>query len=119
MIDVGPVDEFVTGQIRIVNVAEREVGIVRWSGEWYAIRNVCPHRGGPVCVSSVHPSLTEATPGSNLDFGVDDERPVIVCPWHKWEFEIRSGRAVTGCERLKRYPVYVRDGRVLVDAGGR
>jgi nitrite reductase (NADH) small subunit len=116
MIDVGSVEDFVTGQIRIVRAADRELGIARWAGEWYAIRNVCPHRGAPVCVSGINPALSEGVPGDVDDFSVDHERPVIVCPWHRWEFEVRTGQAVTGPERLQMYPVHVRDGRVLVEA---
>jgi nitrite reductase (NADH) small subunit len=67
-------------------------------------------------VSGINPALSEVVPGDVEDVRVDDERPVIVCPWHRWEFEVRTGRAVTGPERLKMYPVHVRDGRVLVDA---
>jgi nitrite reductase (NADH) small subunit len=119
MIDVGAVEDFASGQIRIVRAADRELGIARWAGEWYAIRNVCPHRGAPVCVSGINPALSEVNPGDVDDVRVDDERPVIVCPWHRWEFEVRTGQAVTGPERLKMYPVHVRDGRVLVDADSR
>jgi nitrite reductase (NADH) small subunit len=58
---------------------------------------LCPHAGGP---------LGEG----NLDGGQ------IVCPWHGWAFDCRSGVNDFDPEiQLKSYPVVVEDGSIFVD----
>jgi nitrite reductase/ring-hydroxylating ferredoxin subunit len=39
----------------------------------------------------------------------------MVCPWHGYEFDVRSGRhaGISGL-RLKGYPVSLRDGNIYV-----
>jgi nitrite reductase/ring-hydroxylating ferredoxin subunit len=49
---------------------------------------------------------------------VDEDAPVLQCPWHGWEFELGNGRALWDASYAVRvYPVHVRDGRVLVEVG--
>ena len=37
-----------------------------------------------------------------------------MCPWHRWEFDLRTGEGITGQERVRVYPVEVAGGRVKV-----
>jgi nitrite reductase (NADH) small subunit len=117
LVDVGGVDEFPPDAVRIVVVDEREVGVVSWRGEWFAVRNICPHLGAPLCAGSMRPFLTQERPDS-ADLTVELDRPVIECPWHHWEFDIRSGLSIAGRERVKTYSVDIQDGRVLLEMGG-
>jgi nitrite reductase/ring-hydroxylating ferredoxin subunit len=51
---------------------------------------------------------------------VQEDRLVVVCPWHGWEFDARTGRMAWGESSkysLRTYSATVRDGRVLVDPG--
>jgi nitrite reductase/ring-hydroxylating ferredoxin subunit len=111
--DVGPVEAFPEGEVRVVSAGRREVGVTCWLGQLYAMRNVCPHQRGPVCRGWLTPRLTATAPGT---MELRDEAPVIACPWHGWEFDLRSGRALSD-ERyaLRTYPVRVENGRVLVE----
>lgn len=116
-VDVGSVEDFGEGRPRIVEVGGREIGVVRWREELFALRNICPHQYGPMCRGHTMPLLTgDADEGT---IAADEDRPVVVCPWHGWEFDARTGRAAWGPStyRIKTYPVVVEDGRVLVDAG--
>ena len=109
---VGSVDDFVEGQIRVVEAAGKEVGVLRWNGELFAVRNVCPHRGAPVCAGIVSPYI-EAEAGS---LRLDRDRPILACSWHRWEFDVRTGQALTDPARLRTYPVSVGDdGQVLLE----
>jgi nitrite reductase (NADH) small subunit len=46
---------------------------------------------------------------------IDQEHPVVICPWHKWEFDARTGRAVWDQNyRVRVYPVTIENDRVLV-----
>jgi nitrite reductase/ring-hydroxylating ferredoxin subunit len=115
VIDVGPLEHFEPGSVRVVEAGRTEIGVVRWQdGALYALRNVCPHRGGPLCRGTVTALIDAAEPGV---LSADDSRPVISCAWHAWEFDVRTGRAVleSSSYAVRTYPVEVRDGRVLVD----
>ncbi len=49
---------------------------------------------------------------------MDDE--VITCPWHGLEYHVPTGRCLAYPEiTLRRYPVAVCDGEVVVTVGGR
>ncbi len=75
---------------RIVEVEGRSIGVFNVGGEFFAIRNRCPHQGGPLCEGVQVGALTSDGPGEYLH-----ERPgeIIRCPWHAWEFDLRTGRS--------------------------
>jgi nitrite reductase/ring-hydroxylating ferredoxin subunit len=54
------------------------------------------------------------------EMAVDESRPVLVCPWHTWEYDLETGRSTTDARfRVRSYPVLVVDGEVFVDTGRR
>jgi 3-phenylpropionate/trans-cinnamate dioxygenase ferredoxin subunit len=111
LVDVGAGDEFEDGALRIVVVDGRELGLLRWGEELFAVRNVCPHLGGPVCAGALAPHLHADTDGRSLE--LDLSRPVLACAWHRWEFDVRTGHLLLDPSiRLRTYPV-------RADAGGR
>jgi nitrite reductase/ring-hydroxylating ferredoxin subunit len=114
LVDVGDESEFDDGRLRIVDVGGKELGVLRWGEAWYAVRNVCPHLGAPVCLGRVQPLVTAAGAHSLV---VDRARPVLMCPWHRWEFDLDTGAAIGGRDAIRRYAVSVDGGRVLVDDG--
>lgn len=116
-IDAGPIDDFPDGVLRIIVIHDREIGVLRWGGRWFALRNICPHLGGPVCAGAVRPCLREDTAWSG-DLILESDRPVLTCPWHFWEFDLRTGQSVTGRERVKMYPVHIDSGRVTIEMPG-
>jgi 3-phenylpropionate/trans-cinnamate dioxygenase ferredoxin subunit len=80
-----------------VTVGRRSIGVFNVSGEYFAVRNHCPHQGGPLCLGR--------TTGLTKPCFVDSEAPsakwtrsgeIIRCPWHAWEFDMRTGKAVFG-----------------------
>ncbi len=117
LIDVGAVDEFAEGGIRVVKANGREVGVIRWGGEFFALRNVCPHQGAPVCAGTVHAGLGPASRWGDLV--ADLSAPVLACSWHGWEFDLRTGCSITSPSySLRTYDIKVDGGRVLVRIGG-
>jgi nitrite reductase (NADH) small subunit len=111
--DIGAADGFAERQIRIVDVAQRQIGIVRWNGDLYAVANVCTHQGGPLCRGVLSARLDAAEPGHIV---LDEATPVIACPWHGWEFDLRTGQAILDpAMRVRTFPVRVAAGRVLLD----
>lgn len=74
-IPVGNIGDFVPGQGRKVTIDGRDVALFRLGQEFFAIDNLCLHRGGPLCEGFI-------------------EDNVVTCPWHGWSYEIRSGAMV-------------------------
>ncbi len=50
---VATVDEIAPGRHKIVEVAGRSIGVFNVGGEFFALRNSCPHQGGPLCAGRV------------------------------------------------------------------
>lgn len=111
---VGNAAEFVAGLFKIVEVDGRQIGITRLKdGELRAVRNHCPHKGAPVCKGIVGGTWLPSEPGE-LVYARHGE--VLVCPWHGYEFDLRTGEELFQENRTKllMYPVMERDGRVVV-----
>jgi 3-phenylpropionate/trans-cinnamate dioxygenase ferredoxin subunit len=113
--DVGPVSSFTEGEMRAVQVERHDICVLLLSNdEAYAMRNSCPHAAAKICAGRVLPDLVAETPTPGA-IAVVEERTVVACPWHGWEFDPRDGRAVADSRmRLKVWPAKVQGGRVLV-----
>ena len=81
--------------------------------------------GGPAsppCSSeaSCHPPFAAACPhkaGPLWEGQVSVKRCEIVCPWHRFRFDLRSGKSVTYDKLVARtYPVAIRNGQVFLDS---
>ena len=111
--DVGPAEEFPEGEMRIVEVNHRTIGVVRWNGALFAVRNGCPHQNAPLCKGAVRAPLRSVTVGT---IDLQEGAPVITCPWHGWGFDLASGVSVTGDKgRVRAYEVREEGGRVLIE----
>ncbi|MAS32727.1 MAG: 2Fe-2S ferredoxin [Anaerolineaceae bacterium] len=100
---VAKVSDIAPGERRIVNISGREVGVFNINGEFHALRNICPHRGAPLCRGRVRPLMT-----SHEVYHLDSERDgeILKCPWHQWEFDIKTGQALFDPDlRVKSYVV--------------
>lgn len=120
MIDVGAFEDFPDRAVTLVRAGGRELGIVRWNGSAYAVLNLCTHQRGPLCRGTLGPRLTATAPGV---VELDDDVPVLACPWHGWEFDVRTGQALWDeAYAVRTYPTRIEEGRVLVSLerrGGR
>ena len=97
-LDLGEVEDFPLGECRVLQLGVNEVGVYRFENEVYAIRNWCPHRGAPVCLGQLRGTMLPAEPGQYVP-GL--EGLVLHCPWHQWEFDLRTGRTVFGTDRRR------------------
>jgi nitrite reductase (NADH) small subunit len=118
------VDELPPGERRIVVPfrGRAGIGVFNVNGAFHALRNLCPHKSGPLCTGRVQGRIVADAPPSGRslavdDYRVDQEGEIIRCPWHLWEFEIATGRCLVDPKaRVKTYPVSVEDGQVVVYA---
>ena len=120
-VEVCPADEFPPGTRRIIVPfrGRAGIGVFNVNGTYYALRNLCPHKSGPLCTGRVSGRVVADAPptvdGANLDLVRDGE--IIRCPWHLWEFEIATGRCLVDPRaRVKTYPVVIENGHVVVYA---
>jgi 3-phenylpropionate/trans-cinnamate dioxygenase ferredoxin subunit len=111
---VAAVDEIPPGRRKIVEVAGRSIGVFNVGGEFFALRNRCPHQGGPLCEGKQWGLLTARVPGE-FEYGREGE--IIGCGWHGWEFDIRTGQSWCEPERLRvrAYQVSVEPGAAIVE----
>jgi nitrite reductase/ring-hydroxylating ferredoxin subunit len=110
---VAPLQEFAPDTRRIVRVGVREIGVFRVGDRFYAVRNRCPHQGAPLCIGRVFSRIRSAQPGQ---FELDDGPPLLVCPWHGWQYDISSGQSYSaGDPNARSYGVTVASGSELVE----
>ena len=74
-----------------------EIALFKIEGKIYALENVCPHMGGPLGEGEI-------------------EKCLVTCPWHGWQFDIKSG----ACENMpgedaKSYKIKVIGEEVFLD----
>jgi 3-phenylpropionate/trans-cinnamate dioxygenase ferredoxin subunit len=104
--------ELAPGSRTLVEVEGRSIGLFNVGGTFVAVLNVCPHELAPVCLGRVTGTTLPSMPG---EYRWGREGEILACPWHGWEFDLLTGRAlVDRRKRLHRYPVTVRDGVVYV-----
>lgn len=74
----------------------RVYALYNLDGSISAIDGICPHQGGPLADGEVCDG-------------------VVTCPWHGWQFDIRTGKALLGTKiQQERFEVKVESGDVLV-----
>lgn len=102
------------GPAVIREISGKSVGVFRRGDDLHAVLNHCPHAGAPICEGVVTGRVTceNGTPG------YDAEALTLRCPWHRWEFDLPTGRAVAPIpQRLRLYPVRVNGAAVEVKVG--
>lgn len=111
---VATVGEIPPGGRKIVEVAGRSIGVFNVAGEYVALRNRCPHQGGPLCSGVLSGFLEAAEPGS---YRYARKGEILRCPWHGWEFDIKTGQSWfdPARTRVRRYRVSVESGSALED----
>jgi 3-phenylpropionate/trans-cinnamate dioxygenase ferredoxin subunit len=88
--------EIPEGARKIVKVGDLSVGVFHHHSGWYAVRNHCMHRGGPVAAGLLE--------GDNL-----------VCPWHGYRYDLATGKLlVDPSVKLDTYSITIRDGEIYL-----
>jgi nitrite reductase/ring-hydroxylating ferredoxin subunit len=101
---VGPVELLPPGTQRRVDVDGRAIAIFNVDGAFYALRDICPHQGGPLSSGHLVHAVTAPRPGC---YAIDPETTLVRCPWHGWEYELATGQSWVGATRVRTFPVSV------------
>ena len=111
---VATVAEIPPGQRKLVTVRGRPIAVFNLSGEFFGLFNRCPHQGGPMC-EGVLTGLIESDDPGRYQYSRAGE--ILRCPWHGWEFDVRTGQSYCEPERIqvRSYPVEVAAGQRVVE----
>ena len=71
-ITVARADELSPGQGKLVEVNHKRIALFNVGGRYYALDDVCPHRGAPLSEGEL-------------------EGAAVVCPWHGAIFDLATG----------------------------
>ncbi len=94
------------------------IGVFNVKGDFYALRNICPHKRGPLCTGELTGRVEADAPPSGHAAGmtVEGDGELLRCPWHQWPFEIATGRCLVDPKvRVKTYPVRVVGNDIVVE----
>jgi nitrite reductase/ring-hydroxylating ferredoxin subunit len=93
------VDEVPAGTIRELQVEGKAVALANVGGKFYAINNVCLHRGGPLGQGTL-------------------QNQNVMCPWHAWQYDVTTGKVLQNpAVGVDCYPAEVRGQDVFIDVG--
>lgn len=111
---VASLAELPPGSRKLVKTAGRPIVVFNVAGELFAVSNRCPHAGGEL----QHGRLTGLTTSSGAgDYQYARKGEILRCPWHGWEFDLRTGKSF--CDpstvKVRNYQVTVEPGAKLVE----
>jgi nitrite reductase (NADH) small subunit len=95
-VKVASLAELAPGSAKAVEVAGTTIALFNVDGTVFALDNTCLHQGGPLGEGML-------------------EGEVVTCPWHMWEYNVRTGENVEDASlKVKRYDVQVENGDIKV-----
>lgn len=114
LVVVARAGEIPPGGRKIVVINGRSVGVFNVKGSYFALRNTCPHAGGPLCEGPISGLVVAREPG---DYEYLRRGEFLRCPWHGWEFDIRTGQSWVDPvrNRVRRYEVREERGSRLLE----
>jgi nitrite reductase/ring-hydroxylating ferredoxin subunit len=85
------------GNMKMVKVDDRQILLANIEGKYYAIGNVCTHRGATLSDGVLHGN-------------------VVTCPWHFSQFDVTTGEIVSppATRPEPRYEVKAQDSSILI-----
>ncbi|WP_134682727.1 nitrite reductase small subunit NirD [Brevibacillus migulae] len=95
---VGNLGEIPPASGKVVHIGDQEIVIFRLStGEYRAVENRCPHKGGPLAEGIISGKF-------------------VYCPLHDWKVSLEDGKVQApdhGC--VQTYPIRLRDGMLCIE----
>jgi len=97
LVKVKPLEELSPGDLTEIRVGEGTYVVCNVDGNIYCLTGTCPHAGGPLAQGICNAGT-------------------LVCPWHGWEFDCRTGVSDSSKRhKLDTFPVVLQDGIILID----
>ena len=107
-------DELAPGEMRAVSLGRLPVVVIRLrDGSLHALVNRCLHHGAPLSRGRLAHGSRGA--GGVGDYRADESVDALRCPWHGYEYDVRTGCTLFDPgRRLRRLTVWEEDGSVLL-----
>ena len=104
-----------TGERKLVEVRGRPIVIFNLDGEFFGLLNRCPHQGGSLCEGRLVGLIEAGSEPGKYRYSRAGE--IVRCPWHGWEFDIRTGQSRCEPDRIRstQYQVAVETGEAVTD----
>jgi nitrite reductase/ring-hydroxylating ferredoxin subunit len=97
LVNAGPIAQLPPGSVMEVEAEGEFYAVCNAGGTVYAMGGTCLHHGGPLG----HGTL---------------EGCRVVCPWHLWEFDCRTGEYDRNPNlRVPTYPVRIENGEIILE----
>ena len=111
---IAPLRDFPAGTRRLVDVRGRAIVVFNVNGEFFALANRCPHQGGSLVQGRQVGLIESSEPGC---YRYSRRGEIIRCPWHGWEFDLRTGKSWCEPERVRarQFAVSVTPGAKVVE----
>ena len=91
------VSDIKDGAAQVVPIDGKTIALFNLKGKFFALDNVCPHRGGPLAQGYV-------------------DGTIVTCPLHAWEFDVTNGECKTmHGPTQKTYPIKIEKDEVLIE----
>lgn len=95
--EISELDDIPPLGARVLRTDTMDIALFRTaSDEVFALKDSCPHKGGPLSQGIVHGNT-------------------VTCPLHNWKIDLASGQALApdeGCSH--RFPVKIENGKVFL-----
>jgi 3-phenylpropionate/trans-cinnamate dioxygenase ferredoxin subunit len=99
LVEACALDQLSAEKALLVSLAGRRVGLLLHQGQPVAVLDRCPHFSGPLAQGLISTARGE-----------------IICPWHRFRFDLTTGRSVTNPAMVATLlPTEVRADKVWVD----
>ena len=99
LVEACALDQLAADKALIVMLAGRRVGLLLHQGQPVAVLDRCPHYSGPLAQGPISTTRGE-----------------IICPWHRFRFDLTTGQSVTNPDMVATLlPTEVRGEKVWVD----
>jgi nitrite reductase/ring-hydroxylating ferredoxin subunit len=82
--------EIPVGSKRCVSVGGREIVVFNVGGEFFGLANRCPHRGAKLSDGMI---VGRIESGGYGEYHLESSGTAVRCPWHGWEYDLRTGRS--------------------------
>ncbi|HEY2602591.1 MAG TPA: Rieske (2Fe-2S) protein [Thermoleophilaceae bacterium] len=107
-------DELSPGEMVAATVGSLHIVVVRArDGSLHALEDRCLHQGARLSRGRLLDAIDGERPG---DYRVAPDSELVKCPWHGYEYDVRTGCALFDRRRrLRRARVYEDDGQIVAE----
>ena len=111
---VARASEIPPGARKLVRLNGRGVVVFNVKGEFFALSDQCPHKGASLSGGKMTGLVESEGPG---DYTYTRVGEIVRCPWHGWEFDVRTGRSYCDPRRMRlmQFNVSVEPGAKVVE----